>query len=288
MTILAGARHPISLLLALLLLAGCTSVSQMQRRYEAGDESQLDQLIAIVARFDYPYGTRRKAARALGEIGSPKAVPVLTGVLLEYEQRTTLKQDAVVALGLIGDTTAVEPIGRMLDYHLNESNSELRLAAVEVLGKLVCGQAAGILLNALRYYDQAMLYQEQLTLRGVFSGEEQENPYGPFHPTHPDSLAQRPQMGGLLPEERGQILNMFGMPLETFQGQESPIPQERQLAHRALVQIGEPAVAVLEEHLERKQTTQTLRRELMEILLEIRQPMPAGGDAPVQAAPPPN
>ena len=261
------------LVLSLLPLGGCTSVSQMQRKYEAGDPSQLDRIMEIVGRYDYPYGTRRRAAEVLGEIGDRRAVPALTGVLLEYEQRTTLKREAVLALGRIGDTTAVEAIGRMLDFNLEENNSDLRLAAVQVLGQLGGGQAASILVNALRYYDQAMLYREQQVLRGTFSGEEQPDPYSPDYAAKMDSLRRTPRVtGGLLPEEQGQILNMFGMPLESTPSYESPIPQERELAHKALVQVGGPAVPVIERHLDSKQTTQTLRRELAQILLEIRAP----------------
>ncbi len=78
----------VALLLVVLLLGGCTNVTQMQRKYEAGDLGQLDNLLEIVGRPDYPYGTRRKAAKILGEIGDPRALPVLIGVLYDYDQRT--------------------------------------------------------------------------------------------------------------------------------------------------------------------------------------------------------
>jgi HEAT repeat protein len=106
-----------------MLLGSCTNVTQMQRKYEAGDESQLDKLLQIAGRPEYPYATRRKATKALGEIGAERAVPVLIGLLYEYDQRSTLKQEALVALGRIGNREAVEPIGRMLDFQLGVNNA---------------------------------------------------------------------------------------------------------------------------------------------------------------------
>ena len=95
--------------LVLLVVGGCTSVSQMQERYEAGDDTQLAKIATIAARSDYPYATRRSAARVLGEIGDPRIVPVLVSILGEFDQRTTLKEEALIALGRIGDPHAVTP-----------------------------------------------------------------------------------------------------------------------------------------------------------------------------------
>ena len=139
------------LALSLLVLGACTSVSQMQQRYEAGDHTQLKKIATIAARADYPYATRRNAARVLGEIGNPEVVPVLVSILGEFDQRTTLKSEALTALGRIGDPRAVSGIGRLLDRSLSDTNEELRMAAMPVLGMLGGTEAATILVNALAY-----------------------------------------------------------------------------------------------------------------------------------------
>ena len=134
-----------------------------------------------------PMPRGRKAARILGEIGDPRAVPVLKMALQDYDQRTTLKQDALRSLGTIGDQSAVPAIGRLLDRSLNTADAELRMAAVEALGKMGGTKAAEILVNALGYYDILTLRAEQRTRRGVFTGEENPFPYGPYGRLDPDS-----------------------------------------------------------------------------------------------------
>ena len=152
---------------------GCTNVNQMHKLYQEGDHGQLDRIMEIVSRQDYPYATRRKAARILGEIGDPRAVPVLKMALQGYDQRTTLKQDALRALGTIGDQSATPAIGRLLDFSLNTADAELRMAAIEALGqmegprRLKFGQCPWL----LRHTHPARLSSE--TRRGVFTGEEQ-------------------------------------------------------------------------------------------------------------------
>ena len=61
--------YRIALLALVMALTGCTNVNQMHKLYQEGDESQLERIMEIVSRPDYPYATRRKAARILGEIG---------------------------------------------------------------------------------------------------------------------------------------------------------------------------------------------------------------------------
>ena len=57
-----------------------------------------------------------------------------------------------------------------------------------------------------------------------------------------------------------------------------PTPQERALAHTSLVQVGEPAILVIQEFLSLRETTVSLRNELSKILQEIR------GEVPVEPA----
>ena len=129
-------RRTVSVLLALCLLQACTNVASMQKKYEAGDESQYTRLIQVASRPDYPYATRKRAVRALAEIGDPRALPVFIGALNDYDQRSTLKFEALKGLQAIGDTAAVAAIGRLLDMSLREEGVEMRLAAIPVLGAL--------------------------------------------------------------------------------------------------------------------------------------------------------
>ena len=264
-------------------LVGCSNVTQMHRQYLEGDDSQFYKLTEIVARGDYPYATRKNAARVLGELGESRALPALLAALNEYDQRTTLKEAALVALGQIGDPAAVEPIGRLLDRSLADPNAELRLAAIPVLGELGGEQAANILVNAIGYYDIVMLQQEQRVPRGVFTGEEQRFPFGP------DSTGQRPPRGldpggGFFGENRTPQTSMFGTEMD-FGGLEryNSIPDERALTRAALVEVGEVAVAPISNYLNSNRTTPTLRKELLGIVEEIRQgptePNPAPGAA---------
>ena len=265
------------LVLMVLLMGGCTNVAQMQRKYLEGDESQLDKLMEIVSRPDYPYATRRKAARALGEIGDQRAVPVLIATLHGYEQRTTLRLETLTALGKIGDRRAVEPIGRMLDFQLDTAGADTRMAAIEVLGQLGGEKAAGVLVNALRYFDIVMLRDEQRAYRGVFSGEEQQFPFPPGYGGYGDSTRTggRNPMGpmtGRFPGDQGGGVSMFGTPMEFQEELYNPTPEERGLTHASLVRVGEDAVPVIEKFLISQELTNTLVRELGSIVEEIRNP----------------
>jgi hypothetical protein len=274
-------------LCAATLLCGCTNVTQMQQRYQAGDHSQLPRLLEIASRPDYPYSTRRKAARSLGEIGDPQAVPVLTQLLYDYDQRLTLRQEALGALGRIGDTSAVPAIGRMLDLQLNEASGELRLAAMQALGQLGGQEAAGILVNAVRYYDVLALRQEQATYRGIFSGQEMDpREYGP--PGADSTGAQRPdapRMGMFGDETETGAVNMFGLPMDNPLDDRDFAAEEQGLARAALVRIGPAALPVIERFLLETQTTPSLRRDLGGIAVEIR--AATGPDSAAVAAPDP-
>ena len=260
-------------LVLLALLAGCTNVNQMHKLYLEGDHAQLDRIMEIVSRADYPYATRRKAARILGEVGDVRAVPVLKAALQDFDQRTTLKQDALRALGAIGDQSATPDIGRLLDRSLNTADGELRMAAVEALGELGGPKAGEILVNALSYYDILTLRSEQRTLKGVFTGEEQTYPYGPLGALGDSTRGPRRYPGmGLDPfGESGQPrISMFGTPIEPSQMQYDSTEDERDLTHAALVRVGEDAIPAIEHYMDRQRMTPTLRKELLAIIAEIR------------------
>ncbi|MBI2503706.1 MAG: HEAT repeat domain-containing protein [Candidatus Latescibacteria bacterium] len=270
-------------LLAGLCLAGCTNVAQMQQKYEAGDHRQLDNLVEIVARPDYPYATRKNAARALGQIGDRKAVPVLIGVLGEYDQRTTLKVEALKSLGAIGDPSAVESIGRLLDRSLEQADADLRLAALPVLGQLGGAPAAAILLRALRYYDLLKMRDEYNQRRGVFSGEEQRLLF------EADSLAAGRRGGpvmGMFGEDQMPTTSMFGtdMNLGTLQ-MPDPTPEERAQARAALLQVGPPAAPAIVECLATQEISPGLRQDLEALLAQLQPADPAPAQTGPDSAP---
>lgn len=274
--------HSIALFAMGLALAGCTNVNQMHQLYQEGDHGQLDKIMEIVARPDYPYATRRKAAKILGEIGDPRAVAVLTIALQDYDQRTTLKQDALRALGAIGDRSATADIGRLLDRSLNTADAELRMAAIEGLGQLGGPKAAEILINALSYYDILTLRSEQQAIRGVFTGEEQAFPYGPMRADSTGSPMTRYPGVGLDPfGEGGQPrISMFGTPIQPGEMKYNPTPEERILTHGALVGVGKDAIPAIEDYVDNQRTTPSLRKELLAIIGEIHaNPRPTEADS---------
>ena len=264
--------YRIALLVIVLAPLGCTNVNQMHKLYQEGDHAQLDRIMEIVSRQDYPYATRRKAARILGEIGDPRAVPVLKMALQDYDQRTTLKQDALRALGIIGDQSAALDIGRLLNYSLNTADSELRMAAIEALGQMGGTKSAEILVNALDYYDMLTLRSEQRTPRGVFTGEEiSPYPYARMHPDSTDGPRRYPNVGLDPFGEGGQPrVSMFGTPIEPTQMEYDPTPEERTLTHQALTTVGADAIPVIENHLDSLRVSRpTLCKELLAIISEI-------------------
>ena len=269
--------YRVALLAVVLAPLGCTNVNQMHKLYQEGDHAQLDRIMEIVSRQDYPYATRRKAARILGEIGDPRAVPVLKMALQDYDQRTTLKQDALRALGTIGDQSAALDIGRLLNYSLNTADAELRMAAIEALGQMGGTKAAEILVNALGYYDILTLRAEQRTRRGVFTGEElSPYPYGRLDPDSTGGPRRYPNVGLDPFGEGGQPrVSMFGTPIEPTQMEYDPTPEERTLTHQAITAVGTDAIPVIENYLDSLRVSPTLRKELLAIIGEISGAAPA-------------
>ena len=244
----------------------------MQRKYEAGDEKQLDKLIEIVLRPDYPYATRRAAAKALGELGDPRAMPALVNALSDFDQRTSLKVEALNSLGLLGDTTAVDAIGRLLDYSLREDAAEIRLAAIPVLGKLPCTRSAEILVNALSFYDLVILRQESRQRRGLFTGEELPDPYADRRRSRSDSTRtiRRNPEAPMIGRPYDTRPRPFGLDSEIpVEEPVDTIPQELELTRAALLAVGQPAIPVINRHILEERLTPSLRRELTSIAEEI-------------------
>ncbi|NIA21055.1 MAG: hypothetical protein GWP05_03570, partial [Anaerolineaceae bacterium] len=81
-----------------------------ERLFEAGDDALADALVHGLKLSDVR--ARQSAARYLGRLKSPKAVPHLVECL--HDERTSVQFAAAWALGRIGDPAAVEPLKRAL------------------------------------------------------------------------------------------------------------------------------------------------------------------------------
>ena len=75
--------------------------------------------------------TRAFLAEASGEIRLPKAVPVLLDIL-DSESDVKIIESAIMALGMIGDPSAVNPVSE----YLYSNNWELVVAAINTLGSI--------------------------------------------------------------------------------------------------------------------------------------------------------
>jgi len=89
-------------------------------------------------------GVRRRAARALGQLGDPSAVEPLINALKDKSSR--VRVSATEALVKIGDPHAVEP----LIATLKDENERVRREAVIVLGQLGDSRAVEPLIAALK------------------------------------------------------------------------------------------------------------------------------------------
>ncbi|MBI4083919.1 MAG: HEAT repeat domain-containing protein [Candidatus Lambdaproteobacteria bacterium] len=103
-----------------------TIIGELGRRLESGD--------AFV---------RCLAAQALGRLGNRAAVPGLLGLLADEDVDVCC--DAVAALGALGDRRAVPAL---LEVYAQAPLGELRLAALDALGR-IGGEQAGALLRAV-------------------------------------------------------------------------------------------------------------------------------------------
>ncbi|NES19568.1 MAG: hypothetical protein F6K41_11725 [Symploca sp. SIO3E6] len=93
------------------------------------------------------YDVHRRAAEALGEIGSYVAVTALINAL--ENSYHWVRRSAAEVLGYIGSDTAVTALINLLEH----SKSEVRCGAVDALGKTGSDAAVPVLINALKYSD---------------------------------------------------------------------------------------------------------------------------------------
>ena len=93
----------------------------------------LEQLEPVLA--DRYSGVRVQAVAAMALLKDPKAVPLLTPLLTEGGH--TLREEAAKALGVIGHTSALEPLAQVLEDKRRDAALEpARLAAAGALGRI--------------------------------------------------------------------------------------------------------------------------------------------------------
>lgn len=80
---------------------------------------------------------RRETAYALGKIQNPAAVNSLIQTFQNRKEKSVeLKNAAIVALGEIGDATAIEFLGKIFSSKPNEDNEFLRRSAARSIGQI--------------------------------------------------------------------------------------------------------------------------------------------------------
>ena len=145
----------------IVLSSGCTSVSKMKQQYDSGDESKFHDLVRIVGDYTYPYSTRKKAARALGEIGDKRAVPALVRALVsDADGRDGLEKEAIIALGKIKDSSVVPALAAALT-----TKEELTIDATRALGEIGGPSSVEVLVNMIKFYTSI---EERMHLKARF------------------------------------------------------------------------------------------------------------------------
>ncbi len=100
-------------------------------------------LLDLLVKMEDPPG-RAFLAAITGEIRLKKAIPILLEMLLQ-EKDPKIIESVIIALGMIGDQSAVPAVGK----HLYSYNREVRIAAVRTLGELATAEAVGMLAGRL-------------------------------------------------------------------------------------------------------------------------------------------
>jgi cyclophilin family peptidyl-prolyl cis-trans isomerase/HEAT repeat protein len=108
------------------------------RRFDLGS-------LSAVARAAEPI-VRRRAALALGRIGDPRGIPLLLELLADPD--STVQANAAFALGLLRDTSAVQPLRQRLGAPGSGQDREVALEIVTALAR-IGGPAAGVAFEEL-------------------------------------------------------------------------------------------------------------------------------------------
>ena len=109
---------------------------------------------------------------------------------------------------------------------------------------------------------------ERSVRRGVFSGERQI-PGGLDSTSGPVAFPGMDPSVGALGQGR-RMESLFGTHMPSPSPKQDDTPKHRQLAYASLVQVGMPAVSVIERHLSTQEAAITLKTELLAVVEEIR------------------
>jgi HEAT repeat protein len=120
--------------------------------------------VLIEALSDSRYSVRRNAAVALGRLGDSRAVEALVSALQDPSQ--DVRRRAAEALGQLGDTKALDP----LISALNDDDEFVRQATCGALGKLGGARAVGALAAATKDYYRNVR-REAVTALGEAGGD---------------------------------------------------------------------------------------------------------------------
>jgi hypothetical protein len=110
-------------------------------------------IVCAVLETDKDPLVRAAAAEALGKIGDPRAIPPLIKAL--DDERYMVRWDAVKALGELKAGPAIPNLERVAK---TDRQSDVRLAAVNVLGKIGGKEAIGPLIDVLSDKDENIAY----------------------------------------------------------------------------------------------------------------------------------
>jgi hypothetical protein len=214
----------------------------MERRYREGDAGQLDRLIETLRNEQYPYGTRKKAAQALGAIGDPKAVPALIEALFDADPRDGLEIEVAHALAKIKDGRAIQPLSRLT---MSSQSSDLRKATVMAIGMVGGTKATDALIDVLAYYAVLEAQQRIRDRQRLLEGFPPQRGYGGRDTT---GIQMTPSVRGQ-PYNPSEPIGMFGEVIPTTgqmgDDEAKSLAEERRVLMEAFVAVGEPAVPVL-------------------------------------------
>lgn len=113
-----------------------------------GDHQAVEPLIVVAANYAEDSSVRKEAIEALGQISDLKGVEILMEVLTD--RAADLRRAAVESLKQIGDLRAVKPLIKRLE---NDEDTEVKKAVILALGSLGDRQAIEHLIQALANHD---------------------------------------------------------------------------------------------------------------------------------------
>ncbi len=115
--------------------------------------AQIDMLPQLISALsDEDTDVRQNAIIALGNLGDPRAVEPLISALSDED--TDVRQNAIIALGKLGDSRAVEP----LIAALKDADPFMRSRAAFALGEIEDSRAIEPLIDALKDEDRLMRF----------------------------------------------------------------------------------------------------------------------------------